>query len=335
MALSNKQKKLLFSNLTRAVTLDRMMMRIIKAGKMTGFYHEGGISMASPVAAGTFLRKDDPMCPHYRAHGIGQMLAKGVDLKTYVAEHMGREAGCCKGRSSFHMSFPDDHIFGFSGNIGFNFPLCTGYGFAANYKSTDQVVMNCSGDGSYHEGRAYEAMHMAATWKLPVVFWCENNGISQHSLLKDVFPIEEISNVAAALGIPTLVVDGQDLFACGEAALKAVTHARKGKGPIFVEIKILRSQEHNVGGLNYDGATPRSQELMDEWKATRDPLKLATEKVLEEGLMTKEEIDQLNLDAEQEAEDIETFSEQSPKAMPSIEEMLAAVYVADKSAECR
>jgi TPP-dependent pyruvate/acetoin dehydrogenase alpha subunit len=330
MALSNKQKKLLFSNLVRSMTLDRMMMRIIMAGKMVGFYHEGGISLAPGVAAGSFLRKDDPMWIHYRAHGIAEMVSKGIDVRSYVAEHMGREAGCCKGRSSFHASFPDDHIFGSSGNIGANFPACTGYGFAARYKGTDQVVMNCSGDGSYHEGRAYEGMHMAATWKLPVIFWCQNNGMAQSSALTDVFPIEDISGVASGLGIRTLTVDGQDLFACGEAALKAIDHTRKGKGPIFVELKVLRSQEHNVGGLNNEGAEPRSQALMEEWKATRDPLKLVTTKILDEGLLTQEEIDKIGADAEVEAEEMELFCEQSPKATPSIEDLMAQVYSPNK-----
>jgi TPP-dependent pyruvate/acetoin dehydrogenase alpha subunit len=313
------------------MTLDRMMMRIIMAGKMVGFYHEGGISLASAVAAGSFLRKDDPLWNHYRAHGIAQMISKNVDVKAYVAEHLGREDGCCKGRSSFHASFPDDHVFGSSGNIGANFPACTGYGFAAKYKGTDQVVMNCSGDGSYQEGRAYEALHMAMTWALPVVFWCENNGMAQHSALEDIFPIEDISKIAASLGMPTMIVDGQDLFACGEAALKAIDHARKGKGPIFVELKLLRAQEHNVGGVNFEGQIPRSQDLMEEWKATRDPLKLATAKLLEDGVLTQEEIDQFAAAAEKEAEEMELFSEQSPKALPTIEELMAGVYASNES----
>jgi pyruvate dehydrogenase E1 component alpha subunit len=266
------------------------------------------------------------MWNHYRAHGIAQMIAKKIDVKSYVAEHLGRVDGCCKGRSSFHASFPDDHVFGYSGNIGANFPACTGYGFAAKYKGTDQVVMNCSGDGSYHEGRAYEGMHMAATWGLPVIFWCENNGMAQHSALKDVFPIEDISKVAASLGIRTMTADGQNLFACGEAALKAIDHVRKGKGPIFVELKVLRAQEHNVGGLNFEGNKPRSQELMEEWKTTRDPLKLATAELLEKGILTQADIDQISADAEKEAEEIELFSEQSPRALPTIEELMADVY---------
>lgn len=326
MSLTKQQKITLYTNLVRAVTLDRLMMRIIRAGKMVGFYHEGGIALAPGVAAGSFLRRDDAMNPHYRAHGIAHMLSKGIDIKAYIAEHMGRVDGCAKGRSSFHVSFPEDHIFGWSANIGANFPPCIGYGFAARYKGTDQVVMNCSGDGSYQEGRAHEALLMCANWKLPVIFWCENNGIAQHSVLNDLFPVTEISRLAGGYGIPSMVVDGQDLFACGAAALEAIAHARAGKGPYFVELKTLRAQEHNVGGLNHDGAKPRDPKLMQEWRENRDPVRLAAARLLEEGVLRQEDLDRIRAAAEREAEDIEAWCEQSPKATPSIAELLDGVY---------
>lgn len=324
--LSSEQKLLLHRNLTRAMTLDRLMMRIIKAGLMVGFYHEGGISLAPGVAAGSFLRKDDSMWPHYRAHGIAHLVAKGVDVKHYVAEHMGREAGCCKGRSSYHASFPQDHVFGFSGNIGASFGNSVGWALAAKYRKTGQVAMSCSGDGAYCEGRSHEAMIMAASGNLPIVFWCEANGIMQHTSIAAVTPFSDIADLCAAYGIPALVVDGQDVFACGQAACTAIAHVRSGKGPFFVECKVLRAQEHNVGGVNYEGATARAPELMEEWKATRDPLKLARAQLMEEGLMTWEQIEQVQRQADEEAEEILRFSESSPKALPTIEELQAAVF---------
>lgn len=326
MALNAKQKKLLFVNLARAMALDLMMMRIIRAGKMVGFYHEGGIALAPGVAAGTFLRKDDAMNPHYRAHGLAHMVGKGVDIRRYVAEHMGRVDGCCKGRSSYHVSYPEHHIFGWSGNIGANFPPCIGYGFAAKYRGTDQVVMSCSGDGSYQEGRVHEALLMAANWKLPYIFWCENNGISQSTALSETFPVADVSRLAAGYGIPSLIVDGQDLFACGEAALRAIAHARAGKGPFFVELKTLRSQEHNVGGLNNEGEKTRDPQLMQEWRETRDPLKLAAARLVEDGVYTADEIARIKADAERETEEIELYCEASPKATPPIEELVTGVY---------
>lgn len=328
MALNKKQKIQLYTNLVRAVTLDRMMMRIIRAGKMVGFYHEGGIALAPGVAAGSFLRKSDPMAPHYRAHGIAHMLSKGIDIKTYVAEHMGRIDGCCKGRSSFHVSFPQHRVYGWSGNIGSNFPPCIGYGLAAKYRGTDQVVMNCSGDGSYQEGRAHESMLMCANWKLPVIFWCENNGISQSSAATDLFPVRDVAGMAAGLGLPTMIVDGQDLFACGDAALEAIAHTRAGKGPIFVELKTLRSQEHNVGGLNNEGAKARDPDLMQLWRDTRDPLKLATARLLKERVISPGDVTRIQEEAEHEAEAVEAFADASPKATPDIAELLAGVYAA-------
>lgn len=328
MSLSNDQKISLFRTLARAMALDRMMMRIIRAGKMIGFYHEGGIALAPGVAATSFLRHEDILWPHYRAHGLGHMLGKGIEVKYYVAEHMGREDGCCAGRSSYHMSFPENRVFGFSGNIGANFPLSVGYGFAAKYKNAGQVVMNCSGDGSYGEGRCHEAMLMAANWKLPVVFWCEANGMAQHSSMKELFPGPNISSLAGGFGIPSLIVDGQDLFACAEAAQQAIDHARSGNGPFFVECKTYRVQEHSVGGVNNEGATPRDPALMKRWKEEFDPLKLAAARLIADGLLTQADIDRIIAEAEQEADEMQEFSEQSPKALPSIAELEAAVYAA-------
>jgi len=328
MSLTKEQKVLLFTNLARAMAVDRMMMRVIRAGRMVGFYHEGGVALAPGVAAGSFLNKDDIMWPHYRAHSAAHSISKGIDFKSYVAEHMGREAGCCKGRSSFHMSYPGDHVFGASGNIGANFPLSVGYGFAAKYKNRGQIVFNCSGDGSYGEGRAHEAMLLCSLWQLPVVFWCENNGIAQHSTLESLFPGEHISQLAAGYKMPSMVVDGQDLFACAEAALQAIEHVRSGKGPIFVECLTLRSQEHNVGGLNNDGPTPRDQAVMDQWKAEKDPLRLAEAELLKKRVLSRKQVDRIKQDAEREADEMEAFSEASPKAVPSVESLMAAVYAA-------
>lgn len=326
MSLTNEQRVTLFTNLARAMALDRMMMRVIRAGRMVGFYHEGGVALAPGVAAGSFLKKDDIMWPHYRAHSLAHTIGKGLDVKHYVAEHMGREAGCCKGRSSFHMCFPEDHIFAASGNIGANFPISVGYGFAAKYKNNGQVVMNCSGDGSYGEGRAHEALLMSSLWRLPVIFWCENNGIAQHSKLEALFPGERISQLAAGYSIPVITADGQDVFACGEAALQALDHVRSGKGPIFVESFTYRSQEHNVGGLNNEGPVPRDQALMDQWKAEKDPLVLAEKVLLEKNVLSLDEIESIKQEAEREADTMEAFSDDSPKATPSIESLMSTVY---------
>ena len=326
MSLANEDHIGLFQMLVRSMALDRMMMRVIRTGRMVGFYHEGGIALAPGVAAGFFLGKSDILWPHYRAHGIAHMLSKGIDIKRYVAEHLGREAGCCKGRSSYHFSFPDDHVFGLSGNIGANFPSSVGYGFAAVRKGLGQIVMNCSGDGSYGSGRAHEALLMCANWRLPVIFWCESNGMAQHSSMKKLFPGPNISSLAGSFGIPSQIVDGQDVFACAQAARAAIDHVRGGSGPIFIECKTYRAQEHSVGGVNYEGAEPRDPDLMNRWRKDQNPEVLAATKLVEAGLLTAEEVAATRGAADREADQIEAYCEALPKAMPSIEELSGAVY---------
>lgn len=326
MSLSRDQKLHLFRNLACATAVDRLMVRLLRAGKLVGFYHEGGIALAPGVAATSFLRQNDIVYPHYRAHGVAYLLAKGIDIQPYVAEHMGRTTGCCKGRSSYHFCFPQHHVFGLSGNVGANFSVAIGYGYAAMLKRQEQVVVTASGDGSYGEGRAHEAMLMCALWKLPVIFWCENNGIAQYSEMGDIFPGKRVSVLAAGYGIPAMVVDGQDLFACGEAALKAIAHARSGSGPIFVELMTLRAQEHAVGGLNMAGTQPRDPKLMEEWRRTRDPLQLATERVLADGMLTQEQVQDALGDADRTADELEATADAADKALPTIDAMLDGVY---------
>lgn len=328
MPLTMEQQLHLFRNLVRAMTLDQLMMRMIQTGRLVGFYHEGGIALAPGVAAASFLRQSDCLWPHYRSHGVAHMASKGIDTASYFAEHMGRSDGCCKGRSSFHCSYPEHHVHGFSGNIGANFPLSIGYGFAAKYKKTDNIVMSCSGDGSYGEGRSHEALLMAANWRLPIIFWCENNGISQHTAMTEIFPGNRVSALAAGYGIPARVVDGQDVFACGEAALDAIDHARSGKGPMFVECITLRSQEHAIGGVNKAGTTVREPDLMAEWKKTSDPQKLAAARLIGTKVATEADVKAIVAAAAKEAEEIESFCDRSPKATPSVEVLVRGLYAA-------
>jgi TPP-dependent pyruvate/acetoin dehydrogenase alpha subunit len=331
MALTNENRIELFRTLVKAMALDRLMMRLIRAGSLVGFYHEGGIALAPGVAAGFFLTKSDIMLPHYRAHGLAHMLSKRVDVTLYFAEHLGRVGGCCKGRSSYHASFPADHIFGSSGNIGSNFPVSVGYGLAAKRKGQGQMVMNCSGDGSYGSGRSHEALLMSANWQLPVVFWCEANGMAQHSSMEKLFPGPNISSLASGFGIPSHVVDGQDLFACAEIAQIAIAHARAGKGPIFIECKTLRAQEHSVGGVNKAGINPRDPDLMQTWRAERNPERLTGARLIELGLLTEKDVTEIHAAADREADALAESCESLPKAMPSIEELQSAIYAQARS----
>ncbi|MEH6549143.1 MAG: thiamine pyrophosphate-dependent dehydrogenase E1 component subunit alpha [Pseudomonadales bacterium] len=325
MSLTKEQMVTLFTNLVRANEYDLIMYRRMMAGKLLAFYHGGEGGIAPGVASCSFLNKDDFFAPHHRSHGMTGMLSKGIELKTYLAEHTGKEGGCSKGRSSFHACYPEHKLFTYSGFIGYQFGPSVGWGWAAKRNGNNQVAMVCAGDGAFGQGRAHEAMLMAANWKLPNIFWCENNGMAIHANAEEMHPTEHISSLAKGFDMPAVVVDGQDVFACAEAALDAIEYCRSGKGPTFVECKTLRFNEHDIGTPDLDGSTLRSKEYHAEMRE-REPVRIATKRVLADGVLTQDEIDQITKDAVTEVKDAWAWADAQPKAMPSEEELMAAVY---------
>ena len=325
MALTQEQMVALYRNLMRADQYNRMMYRRMMQGKLIGFYHPAEGAIAPGVGAATFLNQDDNLSPHHRGHGITHMLSKGIDIKYYLAEHTGKETGCCKGRSAFHFSFPEHKVYMMSGFIGYNFAPVVGWGFAAKRRKQGQVVMNCSGDGSYGQGRAHEAMLMAQNWKLPVIFFCENNGMSIFSTAAEMHPLEDISSLALGFGMPSRIVDGQDVFAIAEASLEAIARARAGEGPTFIEAKTLRFNEHDIGTPDLAGWEERSEEDHAKMRE-REPMKIATERVLGDVILSQDDIEVMEREVAAEVEAAEAFADASEIARPSVKELLDAVF---------
>lgn len=317
----------LFEKLVLTDKLDRMMYGRMMQGKLIGFYHPGDGGIAPGVAIGHHLDKNDIYAPHHRAHAIPGMVGKNVPIKYYLAEHTGKEDGCCKGRSSFHWSFPEHRIYMMSGYIGYQFAPAVGWGWAAKQKNEGQIVWCSAGDGGYNQGRAHEAMLMAANWKLPVVFCCENNGMAIHATTSSMHPMEHISSLAAGYGIPAMIVDGQDVFAVAETAITAIEHVRAGKGPIFVEAKTLRFKEHDIGTPDLSGHQPRTKEELEELRR-RDPIQVATERVLADKVLAQADIVSIGEVADKQVKEIERFADESPVARPSEQELMEAVYAA-------
>jgi pyruvate dehydrogenase E1 component alpha subunit len=212
-----------------------------------------------------------------------------------------------------------------SGFIGYNFAPVVGWGFAAKRRGLGQVVMNCSGDGSYGQGRAHEALLMAQNWKLPIIFFCENNGMSIFSTAMEMHPVENISSLAQGFGMPATIVDGQDVFAVAEAALAAIERARSGNGPTFIEAKTLRFNEHDIGTPDLSGWEERSDEEHAAMRE-REPMKIATDRVLGDGILNQDEIDGIVEEALAEVEAVEQFADESPIARPTVEELMAGVF---------
>lgn len=324
-ALSEDLLIKLYRNLVRSQLFDQCFTRRIQTGELIGFYHEGAGGYAPPVAVCSQLVKDDILWPHHRPHGIPHMLSKGIDLKYYLAEHTGKADGCCSGRATFHCSFPDYGVFGFSGVVGAGFPQSVGWGLACKKNGRGQIVVNAFGDGGVNRGTAHEAMLMCSLWKLPVVFLVENNGLAIHVTTEEMTPTPNVSDWVQGYNIPRVVVDGQDVIAVAEAAQVAIEHARSGKGPYMIEAKTVRLGSHTVGFPDLISSTPRTKEQIDELRK-RDPIVICREKLLEADVLTSELIQEIQEEAEKEIEEAESFVDECRFADLDVSKLEKYVY---------
>jgi|GEM_PF-227483 len=309
--LSADQKITLYRNLVRANHFDLCFIRRIMAGKLVGFYHPGQGQFAPQVAACSFLNKDDILMPNHRGHGLAHLISKGVDVKTYVAEHSGKATGCCKGRTSYHFTYPEYGVFSLSGFIGHSLAPSVGWGLACKKNNRGQIAMVCFGDGASNQGAFHEAMLMTNNWKLPVVYMIENNGLAIFTDIASTHPTADIADLAKGYGMPAAIVDGQDVIACAEASLTAIAHARAGKGPYMIEAKPHRFMAHAICIPDLVDCTPRPDAVVEELKK-RDPIVVCRERLLGEGILNQELIDRIEAEAVQEVEEAERFADESP-----------------------
>jgi pyruvate dehydrogenase E1 component alpha subunit len=208
-------------------------------------------------------------------------------------------------------------MFGAGGTIGSAFPVSVGWGLAAQKAGKGQVAVCFFGDSSAGRGTMHEGMNMAANWRLPIVWVCENNGMGQFVPIQDAYPLEDIASMAAAYGMPGVVVDGQDVVAVAEAVLAAVDRARKGKGPSMVECKCLRFRSHVEGAPDWIHGEVRSPEEVEKLKK-RDPVVLFQKKLAQQEILTRQEIEKIDQEIDAEVEEMLKFCEESAYPEPSI-----------------
>jgi TPP-dependent pyruvate/acetoin dehydrogenase alpha subunit len=247
--------------------------RLYKAGKIPGAFHASIGQEAAIVGACLALRDNDYMTGTHRSHG--HPIGKGAHLDALMAELMGKQTGICKGRGgSMHLADNSVGIIGESAIVGGGIPLATGCGLSAKVRRTDQVALCFFGDGAVNQGTFHESLNMAALWKLPVIYFCENNGYAITTSLAKSHGQPEIARRADAYGLPGVVVDGQDVEAVYRVSAEAVARARRGDGPTLIEAKTYRFDEHQVA-LNTNTRKPyRPAEEVEAYKANRDPLKM-------------------------------------------------------------
>lgn len=249
------------------------------AGEIPGALHTYAGQEASGVGACIALRNDDYMVGTHRSHG--HPIAKGAKLRPLMAELLGKVTGICKGKGgSMHLSDFSVGSLGETSIVGSGIPVAAGAALGSKLQGNDRVALCFFGDGATNEGAFHEGMNLAAVWKLPAIFVCENNGYAVSTPASAAVPVKDIAERAKAYAMPAIIVDGQDVDAVEAAVTEAVERARTGGGPTLVETKTYRYADHavNMGRILLD----RGAEV-DEWRK-RDPLTLYRARLLEAGV---------------------------------------------------
>jgi pyruvate dehydrogenase E1 component alpha subunit len=298
---------------------DRVHVEFAKGG-IPGFVHLYAGEEASATGVGMQLRDDDRIASTHRGHG--HCIAKGVEVKGMMAEIYGKKTGTCRGKGgSMHIADLDAGMMGANGIVGGGPPLACGAALAAKMKGTGGLAVVFAGDGASNQGTTFEAMNLAAVWKLPVVFIFENNGYAEATASRFSVACPNIADRAPGFGMPGRVVDGHDFFAVHDAFAEAAERARNGGGPSLIEHKLDRFYGHFEGdNQNY---RPR-----DEVKRLREEIcciKRFARRVTEAHGVTPAQLTTIDDEVRRLIDEAVAFAESSPE--PDAAELMTDVYI--------
>ena len=296
--------------------------KLTRGGELVGMAHCYIGEEAVAVGACAALRDDDYITGNHRSHG--HPISKGGDVRRAMAELLGKATGYCKGKGgSMHLADFDIGILGESGIVASALPVAVGAALGSKMQGNDRVVVAFFGDGASNQGACHEAMNLAAIWKLPVIFLCENNQYAVTTSFRDSVAVENISDRAAAYDMPGVLVDGQDVLAMYEATVQAVERGRAGLGPTLVEARTYRFEDHSEGLARIIREPYRSEEEVDRWRL-RDPIVLHSRWLTEQGIATQDEIEEVRQDVADTIAEALQFARESP--YPEVEDLMTDMY---------
>ena len=287
--------------------------RMAKA-ELPGVLHNAIGQEAEIVGACMALRDDDYMTGNHRSHG--HPIGKGVALAPLMAELLGKKTGVCRGKGgSMHLAAFSAGSLGESGIVGSLMPVAVGAGLSARLRGTDQVCLCFFGDGAANCGPFHESLNLAAIWKLPVVFLCENNGYAIHTSQAQTTAVAHIAQRASAYDIPGVIVDGQDALAVHDSVSVAVARARSGGGPTLVEAKTYRYCEHSQFGGPEECPAYRTDAEITLWRG-KDPIEIFSSRLRSMKDLTHQEFEVIRAGVQAEVEAAVAFAEESPVPEP-------------------
>jgi pyruvate dehydrogenase E1 component alpha subunit len=295
---------------------------LVYDGTIPGGGHLAIGQEAEIVGACMALREDDYMTGNHRSHG--HPIGKGGELGPLMAELLGKRTGVCHGKGgSMHLAVFSCGSLGESGIVGSLMPVAVGAGLSARLRGTDQVCLCFFGDGAANCGPFHESLNLAAVWKLPVIFLCENNGYAMFTPQWQTTSVADIAQRASAYNMPGHVVDGQDVEAVHGVVTDAVVRARAGEGPTLIEAKTYRYGEH----AEFPGFTPpqyRTEAELTAWRA-RDPIEIFSRRLQDSAVLSQGELQRMRSEVQAEVEAALVFARHS--ADPEPKELLEDLLV--------
>ncbi len=296
---------------------EEQVTQMVKARALWGTAHACIGQEAVAVGICCALRRDDYITSTHRGHG--HCIAKGADLGRMMAELMGKTTGYCKGKGgSMHICDFEGGNLGANAIVGGGIPIATGAALGAKLQASGRIAVAFFGDAAINLGIFHESLNMAAIWKLPAVYVCENNQYSISVPIRDMIAIREVTERAQAYGIAPLSVDGNDVLAVYQAAREGVQRAREGLGPTFIECKTYRHKPHSAG-VPWE---TRPEAEIQEWME-RDPVNLLRRRLIE-GDGSADSIDDVEREARATLERALEFASASPD--PPLEALTEDVY---------
>jgi pyruvate dehydrogenase E1 component alpha subunit len=301
----------------------RLMLRVRLFEEATiDLFHRGDLPAmvhlsigqeAAVVGACLATGHGDFMTGNHRSHG--HPIAKGADLRGLMAELLGKATGVCGGKGgSMHLADFSVGSLGESGIVGSAIPVATGAGLSAQVQGSGAVCLCFFGDGAANEGVLHESMNIASTWRLPVIYFCENNGYAVSVPMEGSTAVPDIAARAAGYAMPGVVVDGQDVVACFEATQAAVARARAGDGPTLIEAKTYRFHEHAYG-LKVKAAY-LEEATVQAWRETVDPVVLFERRLTTGDMLDADTRAAIRAEVQTEVDDAVRFALDSPYPDP-------------------
>jgi pyruvate dehydrogenase E1 component alpha subunit len=320
--LTKEEKVRFLREMFRIRRFEQTSLKYYNLGKMGGFLHLYSGQEAVAVGTISLLGENDHVITAYRDHG--HALAVGMDMKQCMAELFGKATGCSKGKGgSMHFFAPDKNYWGGHGIVGGQTPLGLGLAFGLKYKGLRGCSLCYLGDGAINQGTFHESLNIASLFKLPVIYVIENNGYSMGTSQQrsSSFP-ETLAKRAEAYNMAWDVFKGEDLYEVRARTQIAIDRAHNESEPTLLEIQTYRYYGHSVADAN--AKKYRTPEEIEQYKVNHDPLRLWSRRLVEEGILTEPEIEEIDFQAKEETNEAVKFAEESPILPES--EIMSDVY---------